>query len=129
MEAWEFQEEQDRALALRQAGLTYEEIAAQTKYASSGAAFNGIKAALERRNLGDKISDQRVLEMFRFDALQRAYWRQAMGGDVKAAQIVLQIMEKRAKLLGLQGLPAVESPEDPLDELAARRDKKGQEIS
>lgn len=123
-ESVDWHAEQERALALRQAGLIYEEIARQTKYASAGAAYNGIKAALARRGYGGKIDEQKLLEELRFDALQRAYWREALGGDLKAAKFVLQVSKERRQMLGLRDLAASETPEDPLDELAARRERR-----
>jgi hypothetical protein len=120
----DWQIEQEKALTLRQAGVVWAEIARQTKYASAGAAYNGVKAALGRRALGGKVEDQKLLEEQRFDALQRAYWREALGGDLKAAKFVLQVSKERRQMLGLQGLIAPETLEDPLDELAARRERK-----
>ena len=41
------------------------------------------------------------MEMARLDALQLALWDDAMAGDVKAAGMVLRIIEQRSRLLGL----------------------------
>lgn len=41
------------------------------------------------------------LELERLDALQNSYWGLAVGGDDKAANVVLKTIQMRAKLLGL----------------------------
>jgi hypothetical protein len=42
------------------------------------------------------------LEVDRLDALQHAVWDQAMAGDLKAAQVALNIIHQRSKLKGLE---------------------------
>lgn len=121
---------QKQAFVLRMAGLTFTEIAAyrgedgKPLYAHSAGAHAAVRAYMRENGHGDVLKEQRALDMERFDALQRAMWRKALGGDLSAAKFVLSVMRERQKLLGLQGLVAQESVEDPLDELAARRNKK-----
>ena len=47
------------------------------------------------------IDEVRELEDSRLDALQAAVWTDAIAGDPRAVQLVLKIMDQRAKLLGL----------------------------
>jgi hypothetical protein len=42
-----------------------------------------------------------VLELMRLERLHAAVWPQAIRGDVNAVDRVLRIMERRARLLGL----------------------------
>jgi hypothetical protein len=43
----------------------------------------------------------REIELMRLDKLQQPYWTRALKGDVDALDRVLKIMERRAKMLGL----------------------------
>jgi hypothetical protein len=43
----------------------------------------------------------RTQEGMRLDRLQRAYWPAALGGDVGAARLVLRVIDRRARLFGL----------------------------
>lgn len=126
----EQRDRQRQAYALHLAGLSYQEISdhkgvdGKPLYADSSGAYRGVKAYMDRLGQGDVVAEQRFIEMQRFDALQRAVWRKALGGDIQAAKLALQVMQARQRMLGLQGLQAHESKEDPLDELAAKREKR-----
>lgn len=126
----EQRDRQRQAYALHLAGLSYQEISefkgkdGKPLYADSSGAYRGVKAYVERLGQGDVVAEQRFIEMQRFDALQRAVWRKAVGGDLQAAKFALQVMQARQRMLGLQGMQAHESVDDPLDELASRREKK-----
>jgi hypothetical protein len=48
------------------------------------------------------IDEHRELELNRLDTLQRTFWKSAVAGNQRAAEFVLRIIEKRAKLLGLE---------------------------
>jgi hypothetical protein len=47
------------------------------------------------------IEEHRELELDRLDNLQRTYWQPAVAGNLRAADFVLRVIDKRAKLLGL----------------------------
>ncbi|MCG5495636.1 TetR family transcriptional regulator C-terminal domain-containing protein [Ectothiorhodospira variabilis] len=69
---------------------------------------------------GESITEGRqlrALEAERLDALQHGLWEAAVGGDMMAVDRVLRIMERRAKLLGLDS-PAKYSATDPSGEEA-----------
>lgn len=65
------------------------------------------------RTLADRLADAArlvdegttreivALEAERLDNLQRAVWGNAMAGDVRSVEAVLRIMDRRAKLYGL----------------------------
>lgn len=122
----EAEEKQRMAYTLRLAGLTWVEIAAHVHngeplYSEASAAHRAARTYEERHAHGDSLAEQRSIDMNRFDALQRAMWRKAIGGDLAAAKFVLQLMVAREKLLGLQNLTPRETVNDPLDELAKKR--------
>jgi hypothetical protein len=47
------------------------------------------------------VNEHRELELDRLDILQRTYWQPAVNGNLRAADFVLRVIDKRAKLLGL----------------------------
>jgi hypothetical protein len=49
----------------------------------------------------ESIAEVRALESLRLDALQAAIWADAPAVDVRAVDRVLRIMERRARMLGL----------------------------
>lgn len=49
----------------------------------------------------EQADQLRSIEGARLDALTRAMWPKALGGDDKAATVVLRIMDRRARLFGL----------------------------
>jgi len=58
-------------------------------------------AAIEGLLPDEKRQQVLELEMYRLDALQAAFFRNAVDGDVAAADMVLKIMNRRALYLGL----------------------------
>jgi hypothetical protein len=55
----------------------------------------------KRRRPAEPKRVSRVLELARLDALQAAYFGRALGGDIAAAEICIDIIGRRARLLGL----------------------------
>ena len=45
--------------------------------------------------------EARDAELDRLERLQRSWWLPALSGDERAARVVLSVMDRRAKLLGL----------------------------
>lgn len=122
-------ERQRIAFTLRLAGLTWAEIAAhdhngEPLYSEASAAQRAAKSYQEGNAHGDDLNSHRAVEMARFDALQRAMWRKAIGGDLAAAKFVLQLMKAREDLLGVKGYQPPAAVNDPLDELSRRRGEK-----
>jgi hypothetical protein len=89
-----------QALELRKAGATFQQIADQLGYRSASGAFNAVKAAL-KATLREPADELRELELTRLDAMLLPLWRRVQSGDEKAVDRVLRIMERRARLLGL----------------------------
>jgi hypothetical protein len=88
------------ALELRRAGLDYAAIAQRLNFANKGSAHKAVSRALQRTN-ADVAEDLRSMEADRLDRLQAAMWGPALQGSAAAVDRVLRIMERRAKLLGL----------------------------
>jgi hypothetical protein len=85
---------------LRRGGLTLDEIAKRVGYANPGSVHKALQRA-NARIIRDDIEQIRALEEDRLDTLQEANWGKAMQGDFQAGTLVLRIMDRRAKLLGL----------------------------
>lgn len=81
-------------------GATYEQAARQAGYANRSGAYKAFWKAIDGQEV-DAVEDHRALELARLDALQVAFWERAMTGDVKAADMVLRIIQQRSRLLGL----------------------------
>jgi len=102
---------QVKALELRVEGLSFRQIALELKYKGPSGAYKAVDAALER-TIREPAEQVRLLELARLDRLQVMPWKQAtVIGDPKAVANVLKIMERRAKLLGLDA-PVVYDLED-----------------
>jgi hypothetical protein len=81
-------------------GATYEQAAERAGYATRSGAYKAFWKALDGRE-AEAVGEHRALELLRLDALQVGLWDRAVGGDVKAVNAVLRIIEQRARLLGL----------------------------
>lgn len=89
-----------KVLDLRRAGLTWQRIAEEVGYADHTGAYAAYKRAL-KRTLQQPADELRQQEVDRVDRLQLALWPNAMRGDVRAVLAINKLMERRARLLGL----------------------------
>ena len=105
-----------RALKLRMKGLTYSDIARQVGYASPSGAYEAVRAALESDG-GTAADEIRKLHVARLETLLEAIWDAACRGELQAIDRVLRVLDRQAKLLGLD-LPR--QPEDPPEELPVK---------
>lgn len=89
-----------KVLELRRAGLTWSRIAEEVGYADHTGAYAAYKRAIKRtqQQPADELREQ---ELDRIDRLQVALWQQGLKGDIRAISTILRLMERRAKLLGL----------------------------
>lgn len=90
------------ALNLRKSGASFRQIGDQLGV-DAATAYRDVQRALadlakEQRESAEQL---RQLELERLDALQIALWVQARQGNQGAVDRVLRIMERRARLLGL----------------------------
>ena len=89
-----------QALELRKAGATYQAIADQLGYANARGAHKAVASAL-KLTLREPADEVRDLEVARLDAMLLPLWRRVQQGDERAVDRALRIMERRARLLGL----------------------------
>jgi len=54
-----------------------------------------------REETRQEAEDARDLELMRLDEMQRGLWEKAAAGDTQAVSAALRVMERRARLLGL----------------------------
>ena len=93
---------QKAALRLRASGLTYEAIGEELGVCQQTANRYVLEALAKlRAEAGEAAQEVRELESMRLDRLLNAVWPQAEAGDIKAIETVLKLMERRAKLRGL----------------------------
>ena len=88
------------AIDLRREGLTYGEIAERLGYSDGTGARNAVVRGLDRA-LREPADELRELEAARLDRAQVAIWPGVLSGDVKNVLALIKIMERRARLLGL----------------------------
>lgn len=95
---------------LRRAGHGWDEVAKQAGYASRGAAYTAFTLAL-KEVVREPTRELVELELQRLDALFLAMYPLAKGGDYQAADRCIRIMERRAKLTGLDAPERIEFEE------------------
>ncbi len=95
----ELVEKEITIIELRQEGYIWREIAVMVDMSIAGVA-KAYKRALTRHPHAT-IDEHRELELDRLDTLQRTFWKAAVEGNPRAADFVLRVIDKRAKLLGL----------------------------
>lgn len=88
------------AINLRRRGLTYSEIAQQVGYSDHVGAMRAVKRGMQKA-LQEPADELREIEASRLDLAQAKVWPKVEQGDMKAIATLLRIMERRAKLLGL----------------------------
>lgn len=93
-------EKQAQALQYRKMGLNYGQIAAKLNMPSHQAAWAACDAAMKKM-LREPADTVRKLELDRLDAMFIVPYGNALRGDMSAVAVVLHIMQRRAKLLGL----------------------------
>lgn len=109
-----------KALAMRIAGASYQQIGAAL-HITDTSAHRHVQKALERidSKTAELAEQVRAMELKRLDALMVGIWKEAVGpdgtmGDPKAVETVLKVMDRRARLLGLD---AAQKSEVRIDEL------------
>lgn len=117
-------EREAQVVALRREGLTWDAIATAVGYKDPSGAYDAYTRAA-KRIVKEDVDAIRNVETERLDMLQSAVWTQAMMGDVPAGLQVLRIMERRAKLLGIdqpirQQVEVISYDADSIDSEVAR---------
>ena len=95
-------ERAEKALELRKSGATYERIGNALGVSTSTAqrlAVDALRLVIERGMEG--ADELRQLEVERLDAMLLSVWRSVRNGHLGAIDRCIKIMERRARLLGL----------------------------
>ena len=101
------QERRAKALQLRIAGATYEQIATQLGYAARGNALKDVDVGLKAitKEPAEKL---RKIENQRLEVMQIALWTRASKGEIAAQDACLRIMKRRADMNGLDAKSKIE---------------------
>lgn len=107
-------EREARAVELKTAGKTYDEIAAEVGYTNRSAAHKAVIRALQRRPV-ESVDEMRSVEGSRLDALTVAVSKiifdpeASYDEQIKAINAAVRISESRAKLFGINAPLKVET--------------------
>lgn len=112
-------DQRGRALHLRRGGLTFEEIAADMSI-DEKRARRLCSDAMEdaRAQVAATAVEMRALEVSRLDAITNSIWDAAMRGNLATIDRVLKLMERRARMLGLDVLQDREAGELTPEDIA-----------
>lgn len=89
-----------RVFELRIQGNTFVQIAGEVGFSGPSGAWQAYQR-IKSEVIFESIEEVRQLELMRLDEMQMSVWDRAINGDLPAANCVLKIMDRRAKLLGL----------------------------
>ena len=91
-----------QALEYRASGMSYRAIGEAMGINQSNA-YRMVKAEVQqiREKTSEQADELRTIELQRMDAMLAGLWSKATSGDGAAVDRVLRIMERRAKLIGL----------------------------
>lgn len=93
-------EKQARAMELLKEGNTFEVIAEKLGYANRSCAHKAVMTGL-KRTLQVPADELRTVHRMRLETMLSAIWWAVRNGDNKAIETALRIMEREAKLIGL----------------------------
>lgn len=93
----------EKAIQLRLAGATFDQIAEQCGFTDRSSAYAAVRRGVQRigREQAEELFD---VDNARLDRLLMAVWPKAMQGDLAAVDRVLAIMQRRARMLGYDGV-------------------------
>lgn len=96
-------ERRTKCLAMRLAGASWDQIAKTLEYANKSAACKDFLRAMEatQAELAENATLLRQIELARLDRVQAAFWPAALRADHRAGRVVLDVHDRRVKLLGL----------------------------
>jgi hypothetical protein len=103
----DFKQRDARVFELRIQGHTFDQIAGEVGFSGPSGAWQAYQR-IKSESIFESIDEARQLELMRLDEMQLAVWDRAINGDLPAAHCVLKIMDRRAKLLGLDKPEIVE---------------------
>ena len=94
-------EKENQVLKYRKGGLTFDAIAEKLGYANESSARAAFKRAIERTRDDALAAEGRELHRLRLETALTAIWDRVLNGDLKAIAMMLRILERDAKLHGL----------------------------
>jgi hypothetical protein len=94
-------EKERQVLKYRKGGLTFDAIAEKLGYANESSARAAFKRAVERTRDDAIAAEGRELHRLRLETALTAIWDRVLQGDIKAIETMLKILERDAKLYGL----------------------------
>ena len=103
-------ERRAKAVQLRLAGVDYDRISQQLGYKSRQQAREDVHRAYMQstKEVRESVEELRNQDLDRLARLQAAFWGAAIQGDPKAGEMVLKILARRAKMLGMDSAIKVE---------------------
>ena len=106
-------DKEKRVLELKRSGATWDAIAEVVGYSNASGAFKAYQRAMVR-TLQQPAAELRDAEIDRLDRLQRAFWFEAIGDrdtppNLRAADFILRVIDRRSKLLGLDAPTKVQA--------------------
>ena len=114
-------EKRKTSVQLREAGLTFKEIANQVGV-STARAHQYVEQELDQLNqkASESAETLRRLEAERLDRATTGIWAHVKRGDYKAIDRLIKIMERRARLFGLDGPTKVATTDQEGNDAPAR---------
>lgn len=107
------QERRKKAFDLRKGGANYQQIGDALGMSRQGARKT-VEAAIDKLNeeVSDAALHYRTLQLERLERMHFGLWTRAINGDDTAVDRIIKIMDRQAKLLGLDS-PTKIAPTDP----------------
>lgn len=101
--------------------MTFEAIASELGYRGRSGAKMAVEAALHK-TLIEPSEEMRVLHLERLNTILISYWPRMLRGDIKAAELIMRVLERISKLRGLDAPAKVDLRmiEDEARQLAAK---------
>lgn len=90
-----------RAMEMRLAGATYQEIADALGWSHRNVAYRAIVRGIDRM-MEEPVARIRKLQIRRYERLLHALWAQAIGGDVRALQVAQTYLARLDRVHGIE---------------------------
>jgi hypothetical protein len=94
-------EKERQVVQYRQTGATFDAIAKKLGYADESGARLAFKRAMERMRDDALNAEMRELHRQRLEVALQAIWSDVTAGDLEAIKVMLKILERDAKLFGI----------------------------
>lgn len=107
MKAKDIHDREMRVMEMLRAGMSDQQIADEIGYADDSAVTH-IRRRVTERYTGVATEDYRAQQLDRIDALLQSLWASARKKDYQAVDRVVKLMERQAKLVGLDAATKVD---------------------